>query len=158
MRACVRACVRACACVHVCVCACVPECVVLAVRGSVHRMVRNLGDVMLEQDCSVLGASDGPECARFNRSGQRYACVLREPPRRAARCAKKVACSGADVRRKSCSVSQSQQGTETLLPASSCSAPAVVHMLHGASFCIRDDRPSSRAHAPAEHARMAPLL
>lgn len=61
---------------HVCVCACVPECVVLAVRGSVHRMVRNLGDVMLEQDCSVLGASDGPECARFNRSGQRYACVL----------------------------------------------------------------------------------
>ncbi len=64
MCACVRACVRACLCV------------VLAVCGSVHRMVRNLGDVMLEQECSVLGASDGPECARFNRSGQRYACVL----------------------------------------------------------------------------------
>ena len=64
MCACVRACVRACLYV------------VLAVCGSVHRMVRNLGDVMLEQECSVLGASDGPECARFNRSGQRYACVL----------------------------------------------------------------------------------
>lgn len=36
---------------------------------SVHRMVRNLGKHLLEQECTVLGSRNGPECAVFNRSG-----------------------------------------------------------------------------------------
>ena len=37
--------------------------------GSVHRMVTKLGDAFLNQDCTVLGSNDGPECGVFLRTG-----------------------------------------------------------------------------------------
>ena len=36
-------------------------------------MVHRLGQAFLEQDCAVIGASNGPACAAFNRSGE---CTL----------------------------------------------------------------------------------
>lgn len=38
--------------------------------GSVHRMVYRFGKVFLENECTILGAIDGPECDSFNRSGR----------------------------------------------------------------------------------------
>jgi hypothetical protein len=51
-----------CACVNVACC-------------SIERMVNNLGKQFLEQDCTVLGGNDGPECDIFNRSGTRAASL-----------------------------------------------------------------------------------